>query len=89
MNLTESLISGDPRAAARLISNIENEIPIARETLKSIYCHTGRAHILGVTGPPGMGKSTLEDKFGQTFWEQEKTIRVAAVVPSRRSKIKD
>jgi LAO/AO transport system kinase len=82
MNLTKSLMSGDSRAAARLISNIENEVPTAREALKSIYCHTGRAHIFGVTGPPGTGKSTLVDKLVQSFRKQGKTVGVIAVDPS-------
>jgi len=89
MVLAEKVRGGNARAAARFISNIENKVPAAREALTSIYCHTGKAHILGVSGPPGTGKSTLEDKFGQTFWEQGNTMGVVAVVPSRGSKIKE
>ena len=57
--LSERLLKGERRAAARLISWAEREDPRAFQTLKSLYQNTGQAHLIGITGPPGSGKSTL------------------------------
>jgi LAO/AO transport system kinase len=67
---------------ARLITLVENEDPRAFEFLGSIYPHTGRAHVLGITGSPGTGKSTLTDKVTSVLRQQEKTVGVIAVDPS-------
>lgn len=82
MNYANKIINGDIRSAARLMRDIEDEIPTAREELKKIYPHTGRAYILGITGSPGTGKSTLVDKLVKAFREQEKTVGVIAVDPT-------
>jgi len=82
MNYANEIINGDIRSAARLMRDIEDEIPAAREELKKIYPHTGRAYILGITGSPGTGKSTLVDKLVKAFREQEKTVGVIAVDPT-------
>jgi LAO/AO transport system kinase len=82
MDLTDRILKGDIRAAARLMRDIDDEIPSAREELKRIYPHTGRAYILGITGSPGTGKSTLVDKIVQVFREQGKTVGIIAVDPT-------
>lgn len=82
MDLTERILRGDIRAAARLMRDIDDEIPTAREELKKIYPHTGKAYILGITGSPGTGKSTLVDKLVQVFREQGKTVGIIAVDPT-------
>ena len=59
MNLHDSILSGDRRALARLITKIENDHPEARAALAALYPRGGRAQLIGVTGAPGTGKSTL------------------------------
>jgi LAO/AO transport system kinase len=63
MTLADRLLSGDQRAIARAISLIEDESPEAPALLSAIFGHTGRAYMVGVTGPPGAGKSTLVDRL--------------------------
>jgi LAO/AO transport system kinase len=60
--LAERVLAGDPRAIARAISLIEDESPAAAELVRRVFPRTGHAYLLGVTGPPGAGKSTLVDK---------------------------
>ena len=61
--LAERLLAGDPRAIARAISLIEDEDPSAADLVRAIFAQTGRAYLIGVTGPPGAGKSTLVDRL--------------------------
>jgi len=61
--LAERLVAGDPRAIARAISLIEDEDPSAADLVRAIFGRTGRAYLIGVTGPPGAGKSTLVDRL--------------------------
>jgi LAO/AO transport system kinase len=61
--LAERLLAGDPRAVARAISLIEDEDPAAADLVRAIFGRTGRAYLIGVTGPPGAGKSTLVDRL--------------------------
>ena len=61
--LAARLRAGDPRAIARAISIIEDERPEAAALVREIFPHTGQAYLIGVTGPPGAGKSTLVDKL--------------------------
>jgi LAO/AO transport system kinase len=61
--LAERLLAGDARAIARAISLIEDEDPAAADLVRAIFSHTGRAYLIGVTGPPGAGKSTLVDRL--------------------------
>ncbi len=74
--------SGDPRALARAISRIDDGDPAVIEVLKALHADTGRAHVVGVTGPPGSGKSTLVDKFVREYRERGLTVGVLAVDPS-------
>jgi LAO/AO transport system kinase len=82
MELTDRLLSGDKRAAARLITLIENDDPQAIKAMSIIYKHTGNAHIVGITGPPGAGKSTLVEKLTLYARTQDKTVGVIAVDPT-------
>ncbi|MGD2250754.1 MAG: methylmalonyl Co-A mutase-associated GTPase MeaB [Candidatus Methanofastidiosia archaeon] len=82
MELVDNLLKKDKRACARLITLIENEDPAAKIALKKLYPYTGNAHIIGVTGPPGAGKSTLVDKLTQYYRENEKTVGIIAIDPS-------
>lgn len=80
--LASRVLAGDVQAAARLISRIEDEAPEAVEAMNLVYPHTGRAHIIGITGPPGAGKSTLVDKLIVSFRSQKMTVGVVAVDPT-------
>ncbi len=80
--LADRLLSGDPRAIARAISLIEDEAASATELLRTIFPRTGQAYLIGVTGPPGAGKSTLVDRMTQELRARGKTVGVVAVDPT-------
>ena len=82
MELANKILEGDVRAAARLMRGIEDEAPNAVEELNSIYPHTGRAHIVGVAGASGVGKSTLVDTIITTLRQKDMTVGVIAIDPS-------
>ncbi|MFH2074356.1 MAG: methylmalonyl Co-A mutase-associated GTPase MeaB [Pseudomonadota bacterium] len=73
---------GDVRTASRLIRNLEDDLPEAKSAIKRIFPHTGRAHVIGITGSPGTGKSTLVDALISSFRKKEKTVGVLAVDPT-------
>jgi LAO/AO transport system kinase len=81
-NITERLLSGDRRALARMVTLIENESPQARRYLAELHQSAGRAHIIGVTGAPGAGKSTLVTHLVREFRHRDRKIGVVAVDPS-------
>jgi LAO/AO transport system kinase len=81
-NLTNRILKGDIRAAARLMSDIEDGIPEAIKELGSLYFHTGKAYVVGLTGAPGVGKSTLADSLIGGFRRRNMTVGVVAVDPS-------
>ena len=81
-NIVERLLSGDRRALARMVTLIENESPAASRYLSELHQHTGRAHIIGVTGAPGAGKSTLVTHLVRELRRREHKIGVVAVDPS-------
>lgn len=82
MDLQERLLSGDRRAAARLISMIENHDPEGHAILKALYHKSGNAYVIGITGPPGAGKSTLTDKLVKHLRKQDLKVAVIAVDPT-------
>ena len=73
---------GSPRAVARLISLVEDASPVLRDVMAELAPHTGNAHIIGVTGSPGVGKSTSTNALVTTFRKQGKRVGVLAVDPS-------
>jgi LAO/AO transport system kinase len=80
--LSERVLAGDPRAIARAISLIEDESAAGAEVMRQLFAHTGRAYLIGVTGPPGAGKSTLVDKLTAAIRATERTVGVVAVDPT-------
>lgn len=81
-DLITKLLAGDSRAAARLITVVENDMKAAEEIINSIYKYTGKAYILGITGAPGSGKSTFISTLTKLFVEQGKKIGIICVDPS-------
>jgi LAO/AO transport system kinase len=81
-SLSARVLDGDPRALARAISLIEDEAPGAAELVRQVFAHTGRAYLIGITGAPGSGKSTLVDRLTSEIRRQNKTIGVVAVDPT-------
>ncbi|HTI15033.1 MAG TPA: methylmalonyl Co-A mutase-associated GTPase MeaB [Dictyobacter sp.] len=80
--LSERLLRGDRRALARLVTLIENDAPQARTCLTELHPHSGQAHIIGVTGSPGAGKSTLVTHLVREFRKEERRVGVVAIDPS-------
>lgn len=80
--LTNSLLAGNRRALARVISQVEDGGPEAHGLLAALYPHTGRAHIVGVTGAPGTGKSTLVNALAKAYRAAGLTVGVIAVDPT-------
>ena len=80
--LAERVLAGDRRAVARAISLAEDESPAARRLLEILYPHAGRARTLGITGPPGVGKSSLIAALCTLLRAREQTIGVITVDPS-------
>ncbi len=82
MELVERLRTADRRATARLITMIENGDRRARPALAALYPHTGRAHVVGVTGYPGTGKSTLVNQMAQVYRHRNSTVGIIAIDPT-------
>ena len=80
--LVEELLAGRHRALARVITKIENRSPGYREIVSRLHEHTGSASVVGITGSPGAGKSTLVDKLAKAYRDREETVGVIAVDPS-------
>lgn len=80
--LAEAVLAGNRRAVARAITRVENAMPGAEALVDALYPHTGHAWRIGLTGPPGAGKSTLTDRLIGHFREAGQTVGVVAVDPS-------
>ncbi|MFO7985368.1 MAG: methylmalonyl Co-A mutase-associated GTPase MeaB [Desulfatiglandaceae bacterium] len=81
-NLAEKVVAGDVRSVARLIRDIDDGITEVREVLKDLYPHTGNAYVVGITGSPGVGKSTLVDQMVAHLRKRGKSVGVLAVDPT-------
>ena len=82
MNLAAAIAGGDHRALARGISLVENRDPLAEALLRELHASTGRAHLCGITGPPGAGKSTLVQRLAVALRSSGKQVAIVAVDPS-------
>lgn len=81
-SLAERVLAGDVRAASRLMRLIDDGAPEATRELQAIFKHTGKAYVVGVTGSPGAGKSTLTDRLVAQYRKQGLTVGVIAVDPT-------
>ena len=80
--LSQQVLNGSRRAIARLISQIENQHPAAQQILNHLYPHTGQAHLIGVTGAPGTGKSSLVNQLAKAYRRQDISVAILAVDPT-------
>ena len=80
--LVEKMLIGDKRACAKLITAVENEPEKAEKIIREIHQYTGNAHIIGITGPPGAGKSTLTDKIVKALVSEGNKVGVIAIDPT-------
>src|SRR5215203_5804993 len=81
-DLAERLLQGDKRALARAISLVEDDDPEGWALVREVYPRTGKAHVIGLTGPPGVGKSTLIGAMTKHAREREKQVAVLSIDPS-------
>lgn len=82
MDIAKELLAGNRLALSRAITAIENEYDEATEIMRELYPHTGHAYVLGITGPPGAGKSTMTEKIAKAYRDQGKTVGIIAVDPT-------
>ncbi|MBV9959908.1 MAG: methylmalonyl Co-A mutase-associated GTPase MeaB [Acidobacteria bacterium] len=82
MSGIEKILSGEARAVARAISKVEDGVGDAAELMKAVFAHTGRAVVIGITGSPGAGKSSLVDKLALLYRQRGERVGIVAVDPS-------
>ncbi|HSB02305.1 MAG TPA: methylmalonyl Co-A mutase-associated GTPase MeaB [Anaerolineales bacterium] len=83
MSLTESVLEGNRLALARLLTQVENDFPEGRRALTELFQHTGRAHLIGITGAPGTGKSSLVNQLALHYRKNaDQKVAIVAVDPS-------
>jgi LAO/AO transport system kinase len=82
LNLPERIVAGDARAVARGISLVEDEGTAGGDLVRAIFAHSGGAYLVGVTGPPGAGKSTLVDRLTSELRRSNMTVGILAVDPT-------
>ena len=82
MELVEKMLAGNPQSLARLITLVEREAPEGAEIMKLVYPRIGKAYTVGVTGPPGGGKSTMVDKLTAVIRSRGLTVGIIAVDPT-------
>lgn len=82
MQIVKKILEGDVKTAARVIRDIDDKMPNVNNVLKELYPHTGNAYIIGITGFPGVGKSTLVDQLIQVIREQQKSVGVISIDPT-------
>lgn len=81
-SIAERVLAGEVRAAARLMRDLDDRLPEAEATLRALFPRTGRAYVVGLTGAPGAGKSSLTDRLIGHYRRQGKTVGVVAVDPT-------
>lgn len=81
-SLVDRIVAGNTRAVARAISKVENGVPDAAELIKQLFAHTGRGLVIGITGAPGAGKSSLVDKLALLYRQRDERVGIIAVDPS-------
>lgn len=81
-SLAKSVLSGDRLSLARLLSRVENDTDEGRQALDLLFAHTGQAHLVGVTGAPGTGKSSLVNQLALSFRKLGRRVAIVAVDPS-------
>ena len=86
MELAQEVLRGSRLALARTLSQVENDTPAGREALGVLFAHTGRAHLIGVTGAPGTGKSSLVNQLARYYRRppEGEPRRVAIVAPQNQ-----
>lgn len=87
MDIVEKVLNGDRLALARLLTRVENDEPAGREALDKLFAHTSRAHLVGITGSPGTGKSSLANQLAKlvrksSIGSRPKTVAVVAIDPT-------
>ena len=82
MNIVEDLLNHSRLALAKGITAVENEYDNAVEIMTKIYPHTGNAYVIGITGPPGAGKSTMTDGIAKEYRKRGKTVGIVAIDPT-------